>query len=159
MRFVSAFNNFCNIANYMDGWQNSKLVCKSRHTVVCCVAQEASAPHNRKNNNVIFMHTLLFTAQTKPAVEMPTTVSTLHSTFQLNCARHFWDTNFKNWLTFFTFLFFLSSRCENDHKLEMGYPIALKFNAWKVGVRTHLDTTFDWNTINSRHVIFDYSQK
>ena len=41
----------------------------------------------------------------------------------------------------------------------MGYPIALKFNAWKVGVRTHLDTTFDWNTINSRHVIFDYSQK
>ena len=40
---------------------------------------------------------------------------------------------FKNWLSFFVFFSFFSSRCESYHKLETGHPIALKFGTQKGG--------------------------
>ena len=43
--------------------------------------------------------------------------------------------------------------------METGYPSALEFGTQEGGVRAHLSTKFHYNTINSRKVICDYSQK
>jgi len=78
------------------------------------------------------------------AVEMPSTVSTPHSKFQVNCTRRFRNELSKiglvSLLLFFFFLF--SSRCESYHRVETGYPIALKFDTQKGDVRAHLGTKF-----------------
>ena len=39
------------------------------------------------------------------------------------------------------------------------YLIALKFGTQKGGIKAHLCTNFDWNTINRQRVISDYSRK
>jgi len=66
----------------------------SRYTVVCRVAQEASPLSILTGRTIMrflrirnFM--LVLRSRTIFAVEMPSTVSTLHSKFQLNCTRHF----------------------------------------------------------------------
>ena len=41
----------------------------------------------------------------------------------------------------------------------MPYPIALKCGTQKGGIKVHLGTKFNWNTINSQGVISNYSQK
>ena len=64
------------------------------------------------------------------AVEMPHSVSALHSKFQL---RGF---NFQKLAYFFIFLIFLS-RYESYHKVEMGYLIALKSGTQKGSIRVH----------------------
>jgi len=43
--------------------------------------------------------------------------------------------------------------------VETGYPIALKFGTQKGVARAQLGTKFGLNTINTRDVICDYSQK
>ena len=70
------------------------------------------------------------------AAEMPSTISTPHSKFQLNCARRFRDINFQKLAWFLRFfLFFFSSKHESYHKMETGYLIPLKFGTRKGGVR------------------------
>jgi len=78
-------------------------------------------------------------------VEMPSTVGTLHSKFQLNRARRFRDMAFKNWLSFLVSFLLFSSWYESYHKVETGYLIALKFGTQKGGVRAHLSTRFAYD--------------
>jgi len=85
------------------------------------------------------------------AVEMSSTISTPHSKFQLNCARHFQDINFQN-LAHFLFSFDYSSRCESYHKVKTGYPIGLKFGTQKGGVR-HMQNYLQLFTKNSTNML------
>ena len=56
--------------------------------------------------------------------------------------------DFKNWLSFFLFFFFLSHTYKNSYKTRTPYPIALNFGTQKGDIKTHLGTNFGWNTIN-----------
>jgi len=58
---------------------------------------------------------------------------------------------------FFFFLF--SSRCESFYKIQMHYPIPLKFGTLKGRIKAHPDTKFGCNTINGHKVINNYLQK
>ena len=61
----------------------------------------------------------------------------------VNGARGFQDINFQKELArFLVFSFFFLSRHESYHKVEMGYPIALKFGTLKGGVRAYLGIKF-----------------
>jgi len=46
-----------------------------------------------------------------------------------------------SFFSFFLFLLFIKM-CESYHKVETGYPIALKFGTQKDGVMVHLSTKF-----------------
>ena len=72
--------------------------------------------------------------------------------------------DFKKWLSFFVFFFFLffflfSHTYKNCYKTRTRYPIALKFDTQKGGIKAHLDTNFGWNTINRQRVMSDYARK
>jgi len=57
------------------------------------------------------------------AVEMPSTISTPHSKFQLNHSRRFWDMNSKIWLSFFHF-FLLFCFCKGI-KVTMKWKLVI----------------------------------
>ena len=68
--------------------------------------------------------------------------------------------DFKNWLSFFVFFFFLFSHTyKNCCKTRTPYPIALIFGTQKGGIKAHLCTNFGWNTINRQRVMSYYSRK
>jgi len=116
--------------------------------VVCCVAQESGTPHCEYVNTEEEQFSL--TAYTKPdnfCWEIPSTVSTPYSKFQLNHAKCFHDINFQILalvsiliLIFEVNFFLFSLRCESYHKVETGYLIALKFGTQTGGVRIHIGT-------------------
>ena len=88
---------------------------KSRHTVVCCVAQEASMTHwyliDRKNKKAIFMyHITPFFLHKKMTfvMEMPSTFSSPHNKCQYNFSKHFQGNYKPSKITFF--LLFSSSQ-------------------------------------------------
>ena len=73
-----------------------------------------------------------------------------------------WD--FKNWLSFLGFFFFLffflfSHTYKNCYKTRTPYPIASKFGTQKGDIKAHLGSNFGWNTINRQRVKSDYSRK
>ena len=108
------------------------------------------------------MHICNFVLQwTIFAVEMPSTVTSPHSKFQLNHTRRYQDMNFQNLAQFlcFFFFFFFSSWYECYLKVEIGYLNALKFGTQKGCVMAHLGTKFGQNTINTCKVIRNYSRK
>ena len=80
-------------------------IIKSRHTVVCRAAQEASAPYPwgrtmTQFSRILVRNWMIF------AMEMPSAVSTLHSKFQLNCARRFRNINLQKLAQFSHFFSF-----------------------------------------------------
>jgi len=74
---------------------------RSRHTTPASILTGRTIMQFSRMHNFV----LLVQNWTVFAVQMPASVSTSHSKFQLNRARRFRDISFQNWLSFFVFFF------------------------------------------------------
>jgi len=98
------------------------------------------------------------------SMQMSTNVITFHSKFQLNHAKFFQDMSLRKlaeFLRFFSFclFFFFLSNNKNCHKMQMHYPIVLKFSTQQESVSVHRGFKFGCNTINDHKVKNNYSRK
>jgi len=128
---------------------------------MCCVAQEAGAPHPWFTRRTIMQFSHIYSSVTLQqnqlifVVEMPANVITSHSKFQLNHTKCFRDMNLWRLAEFFLY----SSNNKSCHKMQTHYPTVLKFGTQQDDVSAHYGIKFGYNTVNGHKVINNYSWK
>jgi len=75
-----------------------------------------------------------------------------HLTFQISTKSHWAFSRYEPLKIGLVSLFIFLSRCESYYKIQVHYPIPLKFGTLKDRIKAHPDTKFGCNTINGKQL-------
>ena len=123
----------------------------SRHTVVCCAAQEAGVPpvsiltgRKKMQFSHLCSSVIPYPIGTKFATEVPASKGSLHTKFEEKCSSHFRDTSEQNFILISSFFSSTSSSFRTlrkiRHKTRIRARIGLKFGTLKGLIKADLQT-------------------